>query len=79
MPVSVKTARRCHPVFVDDSQGTKPHIALIVVLTKRKSVMAIEPTEVGDTTFLFVSDCQHSSIFICVADVRISIGDFVEN
>lgn len=55
-----KTASRRQPVFVDDTQGTKPDIALIAAVTERKSVTAIEPTDAGDTT---------SVLFFLMADV----------
>ena len=51
MAVGIETAAPCHPVIIDDPERAEAHMARIVILAKRKAVMAVEPAKIGMAAF----------------------------
>src|SRR5687767_2584098 len=46
-------------VFIDDAQRAKTHIPRVVILSKRKRVIRLEPAKVEMAALLCFSNCDH--------------------
>src|SRR5437016_2832921 len=64
MRVHGKTVAVLDRVFIDHAQGVKSHEAGVIILIKRKGEMSVEPAEIASTTFVTVSNVDHSQILV---------------
>src|SRR6266480_7291696 len=62
MTVPGKTTSFLHDVFVDYTQTAESHVRRIVVITKRKGVIGIEPAEIEVTALLGFANLDHASL-----------------
>src|SRR5439155_20619987 len=50
--VLAETLPRRDAVFVDDAQGTEPHVVRIVIVPERERMTRLKPTKVGESAIL---------------------------
>src|SRR5271154_2064587 len=59
MRMRAETFATLHPVFVDYSQAPKPDVLRVVIIGKRKRVIAVGPAVVGVAAFIGLANCNH--------------------
>ena len=59
MGVLSKSLARLNPIFIDDPQCTKPHMPVIIIISKGKGVVCIEPAMVDVSTLRRFSYAYH--------------------
>jgi hypothetical protein len=60
--MGAKAGARADAILVDDAQGTKTHVLGIVIVAKRKTVTAIQPSQIGVPTLRRGSHRDHDYV-----------------
>jgi hypothetical protein len=71
VPVGIEPGARLDAIFVDHPQRTKAHVPGIAVIAERKRVPAIQPSEIGPSSFRGGANSDHGGSPFVAAFLRL--------
>src|SRR5262249_51269551 len=68
MAVRAETGSSLDAIVVDHAQRAEPHLALVVVVTERERVPAVEPAPVGTSPACGFSNLDHGALLVSTVE-----------